>query len=228
MGRCSIHSGAPTFKFGFGGRGKRFFFPFWSCYVFLPCSQVLNVFPKGVLNSTGFQTYMFCPKSSPSHLYNWGVLCKGYYSLGEKLWRTLLQRGISCSQWEGRIMLSRCLGFFPRCLGFFPFKFGGLGWWEVFFSSCIWCGEWTMSTWTMDFPYKFYWEGRGRRICFPFSQWEDPRCLAFISFKFWGQEGFFSIFPCFPMCSHNVHSKFLMGSQYVLQVHNVFLNMFSI
>jgi hypothetical protein len=30
------------------------------------------------------------------------------------------------------------------------------------------------------------------------------------------------------MCSHNVHSKFLMGSQYVLQVHNVFLNMFSI
>ncbi len=26
---------------------------------------------------------------------------------------------------------------------------------------------------------------------------------------------FFSIFPCFPMCSHGVPSKFLMGSQCV-------------
>ncbi len=39
---------------------------------------------------------------------------------------------------------------------------------------------------------------------------------------------FFFIFPCFPMCSHGVPSKFLMGSQYVPQVHNAFLNMFCI
>jgi hypothetical protein len=43
-----------------------------------------------------------------------------------------------------------------------------------------------------------------------------------------GVKDFFSIFPCFPMCSHGVPSKFLMSSQYVPQVHNVFLNMFYI
>jgi len=60
--------------------------------------------------------------------------------------------------------------------------------------------------------------GRGRgEIYFPFSQWEGPRCLASIPFKFWGGEkGFFSISPYFPMCSQGVPFKFLMGSQYVL------------
>jgi hypothetical protein len=43
-----------------------------------------------------------------------------------------------------------------------------------------------------------------------------------------GGKDFFSIFPCFPMCFHDVLSKFLMGSQYVPQVHNAFLNMFCI
>jgi len=38
----------------------------------------------------------------------------------------------------------------------------------------------------------------------------------------------FFILPCFPLRSHAVPSKFLLGSQYVLQVHNVFPNMFSI
>jgi hypothetical protein len=42
-----------------------------------------------------------------------------------------------------------------------------------------------------------------------------------------GEKDFFSIFPCFSMCSHSVLSKFLMGSQYVPQVHNAFLNMFT-
>jgi len=54
---------------------------------------------------------------------------------------------------------------------------------RFFFSSCIWCGEWTM-----DFPCKFYLGAGGGwwRIYFPFSQWEGPRCLAFIPFKFGG------------------------------------------
>jgi hypothetical protein len=56
----------------------------------------------------------------------------------------------------------------------------------------------SMSTWkwTVAFPCKFY-LGAGGRIYFPFSQWEGPRCLAFIPFKFGGREGFF--FPFFPV-----------------------------
>jgi hypothetical protein len=71
------------------------------------------------------------------------------------------------------------------------------GWKGGFFSSCIWCGEWTM-----DFSCKFY-LGAGGRIYFPFSQWEDPRCLAFIPFKFGGREIFFFHFSLFP----NVFSR---------------------
>jgi hypothetical protein len=43
--------------------------------VFLPFLQVVpqvtNVFPMGIPNRSGFQTHMFCPKSSPSHIYRW-------------------------------------------------------------------------------------------------------------------------------------------------------------
>jgi hypothetical protein len=39
-------------------------------------------------------------------------------SLGQKWWQTLLGRDISCSQWEGQSMHSRCLAFYP-------FKFWG-------------------------------------------------------------------------------------------------------
>ncbi len=41
-------------------------------------------------------------------------------SPGQKWWRTLLGREISCSQWEGPSMHSSCLAFFP-------FKFRGEG-----------------------------------------------------------------------------------------------------
>jgi hypothetical protein len=30
-----------------------------------------NMFPKGVPNSTSLSSHIFCPKSSPSHLYRW-------------------------------------------------------------------------------------------------------------------------------------------------------------
>jgi hypothetical protein len=70
--------------------------------------------------------------------------------------------------------------------------------------------------------------GPGGRIYFPFNQWEGPRCLAFIPFKFGGQEGFFFHFSLFPNVLSRCSSKFLMGSQYVPQVHNAFLNMFCI
>jgi hypothetical protein len=60
-----------------------------------------------------------------------------------------------------------------------------------------------LGQWTVDFPCKFY-LGAGGRIYFPFRQWEGPRCLAFIPFKFGGQEGFFFHFSLFP----NVFSQF--------------------
>jgi len=56
-------------------------------------------------------------------------------------------------------------------------------------------GQWT-------FHASFIWAGGGR-IYFPFSQWEGPRCLAFIPFKFGGQEGFLFHFFLFP----NVFSR---------------------
>jgi len=68
---------------------------------------------------------------------------------------------------------------------------------RFFFSSCIWCGQWTV-----DFPCKFY-LGTGGRIYFPFSQWEGPMCLAFIPFKLGGRKGFFFHFSLFP----NVFSR---------------------
>ncbi len=49
-------------------------------------------------------------KCAPT-LNRWGVLCK-------KWCRSLLGREISCSQWEGPSVHSRCLAFFP-------FMFGG-------------------------------------------------------------------------------------------------------
>ncbi len=38
----------------------------------------------------------------------------------------------------------------------------------------------------------------GMRICFPFRQWEGPRCLDFTPFKLGGREGFFFHFALFP------------------------------
>jgi len=52
--------------------------------------------------------------------------------------------------------------------------------------------------------------------------------LLLVLLSLGGGKDFLSIFPYFPMCSHGVPSKFLMGSQCVPQVHNVFLNMFYI
>jgi hypothetical protein len=79
----------------------------------------------------------------------------------------------------------------------------GWGWWEVggevfFFKLYL--------VWRVDnelFMQVLF--GREERIYFPFSQWEGPRCLAFIPFKFGGWKGFyfhFSLFPnVFSQCS---------------------------
>jgi hypothetical protein len=69
MGRLSLHSKCRDFfSFKFWvvvGEDFLSFFP-----LFPICSlQVPNLFPKGVPNSTSFFGQMFCPKSSPSHLY---------------------------------------------------------------------------------------------------------------------------------------------------------------
>ncbi len=65
-----------------GARRRGFFLKKKVVDVFLPffqvIPQVLDVSLKDVPNSIWFQIHMFCPKSSPSHLYTWGVRCDGY------------------------------------------------------------------------------------------------------------------------------------------------------
>jgi hypothetical protein len=80
MGRLSMHSKClDFFPFKFWvGVGEDFFhfsfvpnkFPSSSQWVpirFPICSQGSQCVP----NSTSFESHMFCPKSSPSHLYRW-------------------------------------------------------------------------------------------------------------------------------------------------------------
>jgi hypothetical protein len=53
-----------------GGEGFFFIFTlFPSSSNGFPMSS--HMFPKGVLNSTSLESHMFCPQSSPSHLYRW-------------------------------------------------------------------------------------------------------------------------------------------------------------
>ncbi len=62
-----------------GGEGEEDLF-------FFLCSQkVPNVFPKGVPNSTLLESLMFCPKSSPSHLYMWAKGEALYLSIGSSI-----------------------------------------------------------------------------------------------------------------------------------------------
>jgi hypothetical protein len=85
-----------------------------------------------------------------------------------------------------------------------------------------------MSTWTVDFPCKFIWAQGGGGFIFISANGKGQGALLIFLLSLGGGKDFFSIFPCFPMCSHGVPSKFPMGSQYVPQVHNVLLNMFYI
>jgi len=111
----------------------------------------------------------------------------------------------------------------------------GWGWWEVgrevfFFKLYL---VWRVDSpcplghWTVDFPCKFY-LGRGEGFIFLSANGKAQGALLLFLLSLGGGKDFFSIFPYFPMCSHDVPSKFLMGSQYVPQVHNAFLNMFYI
>ncbi len=65
----------------------------------------------------------------------------------------------------------------------------------------------------MDFPCQFFF---GEENLFSFQAIGRPKVPCFYSFQVWrAGRIFFFILPCFPMCSHGVRSKFLMGSQYV-------------
>jgi hypothetical protein len=79
----------------------------------------------------------------------------------------------------------------------------------------------------VDFPCKFY-LGAGGGFIFLSANGKAQSALLLFLLSLGGEKDFFSIFPCFPMCFHNVPSKFLMGSQYVPQVHDAFLYMFCI
>ncbi len=70
----------------------------------------------------------------------------------------------------------------------------------------------------------------GGEDLFSFQPIGGPRCLAFIPFKLGGgrEKIFFFNFPCFLIVPMVFPFKFLMGSQNVPQVHNVFPNMFSL
>jgi hypothetical protein len=80
----------------------------------------------------------------------------------------------------------------------------------------------------VDFPCKFYLGAGGGGFIFLSANGKAQGALLLFLLSLGGEKDFFSIFPCFPMCSHSVPSKFLMGSQCVPQVHSVFLNMFYI
>jgi len=132
---------------------------------------------------------------------------KGWMSTSGWFW-TMTRIFLGPSSTKGWVSTSGH-GQWPRTVGlplsadgrtFRPVRHpSGVGWWEVggevFFSKLY-------GQWTVNFSCKFY-LGAGRRIYFPFSQWEDPRCLAFILFKFGGREGFFFHFSLFP----NVFSR---------------------
>jgi hypothetical protein len=67
------------------------------------------------------------------------------YHVPKLLPSTLLRKEISSNQWEVQSCSQGALVFFLLSFGFRVgrLEVGG----EVFFSSCIWCGEWTVQ-WT--------------------------------------------------------------------------------
>lgn len=100
----------PTTFLVVGGGGERFFFfgvPTCSDHIpkKVPMSsnlvlQIFNVLPKDITNNPWFETHVFWPKSSPSHLYRWTKILTQFsvflgcayqnYSLSNKklgLWR---------------------------------------------------------------------------------------------------------------------------------------------
>jgi len=88
-----------------------------------------------------------------------------------------------------------------------------------FFSSCIWCGEWTVQCllrqWT--FHASFIGEGVGRDL-FAFQPMGRPKVLCFYSFlSLAGRKGCFVHFSLVPNVFSQCSPKFLMGSQYVPQ-----------
>jgi hypothetical protein len=107
-------------------------------------------------------------------------------------------------------------------VAFYPSGGGGRLEWRFFFQAVfgVECEQWT-------FHASFIW-ARGGGFFFLSANGKAQGALLLFLLSLGGKKDFFSIFPCFPMCSHNVPSKFLMGSQCVPQVHNVFLNMFYI
>jgi hypothetical protein len=57
--------------------------------------------------------------------------------------------------------------------------------------------------------------GGGGGFVFLSTNGKAQGALLLLLLSLGGEKDFFFIFPCFPMCSHDVPSKFLMGSQYV-------------
>jgi hypothetical protein len=58
----------------------------------------------------------------------------------------------------------------------------------------------------------------GGGICFPFSQWEGPRCLASILLSLRGGKGHFFHFSLFPNVFPRCFREVPMGSQYVVHL----------
>jgi len=94
--------------------------------------------------------------------------------------------------------------------------FGGRLEGRFFFKLClVWRVDCPVFTWTVDFPCKFYWGGGGEGFVCLSANGKAQSALLLFLLSLGGRKGCFFIFPCFPMCSHSVPPKFLMGSQYV-------------
>jgi hypothetical protein len=83
-------------------------------------------------------------------LNRYGILCMRVISPGQKWWPTLLGSEISCSQWEGPNMHSRCLTFFPFM--FWGVGVGGGGRVFNFFPWFLMCSRYVHSKFPMGSP----------------------------------------------------------------------------
>jgi len=123
--------------------------------------------------------------------------------LGLKFW--VLQEG-GCF-W---IFFKKNLGKGVRVVVCFVRIFYFIGWGKKDFWT--WCGEWIVH---VHSDSGLSMQGREGDL---FSFQPMGRVKVPCSLSLGGGKDFF---PCFPMCSHGVPSKFPKGSQYVPQVHNV-------
>ncbi len=126
-----------------GARGRGFFFFFELLMCSYHFSKLLPKFlmcpPRMFPIAPDFKPICFAP-NPPLLTYILRVFVAMGISPSEKLWRTLLRRKIHPTNGKCNHALKVPWFFFLLSFGFRVGKLEG----RFFFSSCIWCGEWTV------------------------------------------------------------------------------------